>query len=88
MGYTLWPSYSLRAKYLLDEFHHLVARYAAFVGFTPTFREYVSIISPRVKMVLKKGQIRSRETSVRNIPHDDRIQVNCSGSLRSRLLDG
>ena len=66
------------------------------VGFKPTFRDYLSVPSSRVKVSswtawpLKMGPIGSRETSVlnqitpRNSPEDGSIQFNRGGSLRSR----
>ena len=78
------------------EFSCLLGYYAAWSGFKPTFRDYLSVPSSRVKVSswtawpLKMGPIGSRETSVlnqitpRNSPEDGSIQFNRGGSLRSR----
>jgi hypothetical protein len=62
-------------------------------SFAPTVLYYVSVPSLSVKISsLKIGPTRSTETSVlyqhtlRNISEDDIIQVNHSGSLRSRTV--
>jgi hypothetical protein len=78
----------------LPEFCRLLGCYAEQGGFTPTFRDYMSVPSSRVKICkktpcpLKMGPTLGPETSVlsqptlRNIPEYDRIQASLHSSTR------
>ena len=60
----------------------LLGYYVAWRGLKPTFRDYLSLPSSKVKLS-KTGRLLRK---VGFIPEDRRIKFNLSGSLRSRII--